>query len=198
MLRGVSDLDPLSFADPRSRHPVDVAHLLKALLQQVTRSLGMPLSLPQSGLRRDPTTTTDSSGVPSTIERSLLDFANEARGSDQGVAALEVLPPEDVLAASAPEVGRAKEVAATDPSVVTESRKKATEGGDGVIAPPEVRTRGKAAEEVATLQKQVSGKEKLKAAFEEFKRYEDSRVEQRCAKMDAYLDALSIDFDEEL
>nr|GFC31253.1 hypothetical protein [Tanacetum cinerariifolium] len=39
---------------------------------------------------------------------------------------------------------------------------------------------------------------KLKAAFEEFKRYEDDRVEQRCAKLDACLDALSIDFDEEL
>nr|GFC45309.1 hypothetical protein [Tanacetum cinerariifolium] len=40
--------------------------------------------------------------------------------------------------------------------------------------------------------------EKLKAAFEEFKKYEDGRVEKRCAKMDARLDALSIDFDEEL
>nr|GEV20844.1 hypothetical protein [Tanacetum cinerariifolium] len=53
-------------------------------------------------------------------------------------------------------------------------------------------------QQVATLQEQVSGEEKLKAAFEEFKRYEDSRVEQLCAKMDARLDALSIDFDEEL
>nr|GEX87064.1 hypothetical protein [Tanacetum cinerariifolium] len=40
--------------------------------------------------------------------------------------------------------------------------------------------------------------EKLKAAFEEFKRYEDDRVERRCAELDARLDALSIDFDEEL
>nr|GFD58952.1 hypothetical protein [Tanacetum cinerariifolium] len=53
-------------------------------------------------------------------------------------------------------------------------------------------------QQVATLQEQVSGEEKLKAAFEEFKRYEDNRVEQRCAEMDARLDALSIDFDEEL
>nr|GEZ24707.1 reverse transcriptase domain-containing protein [Tanacetum cinerariifolium] len=60
--------------------------------------------------------------------------------------------------------------------------------GDGVIA----------ATEVATLQEQVSGEEKLKAAFEEFKQYKDSRVEQRCAEMDARLDALSIDFNEEL
>nr|GFA52783.1 hypothetical protein [Tanacetum cinerariifolium] len=53
-------------------------------------------------------------------------------------------------------------------------------------------------QQVATLQEHVSGEEKLKAAFEEFKQYEDNRVEQRCTKMDARLDALSIDFDEEL
>nr|GEW96209.1 putative transposase (putative), gypsy type [Tanacetum cinerariifolium] len=53
-------------------------------------------------------------------------------------------------------------------------------------------------QQVATLQQQVSGEEKLKAAFEEFKRQQDERVEQRCTEMDARLDALSIDFDEEL
>nr|GEU39264.1 RNA-directed DNA polymerase, eukaryota [Tanacetum cinerariifolium] len=53
-------------------------------------------------------------------------------------------------------------------------------------------------QQVSTLQEQVSGEEKLKATFEEFKYYEDNRVEQRCAEMDARLDALSIDFDEEL
>nr|GFA89078.1 hypothetical protein [Tanacetum cinerariifolium] len=53
-------------------------------------------------------------------------------------------------------------------------------------------------QQVATLQEQVSGEEKLKAVFEEFKRYEDERVEQRCTELDAHLDALSIDFDEEL
>nr|GEX72862.1 hypothetical protein [Tanacetum cinerariifolium] len=53
-------------------------------------------------------------------------------------------------------------------------------------------------QQVATLQKQVSEEEKLKAVFEEFKRYEDDRVKRRCAELDARLDALSIDFDEEL
>nr|GFA29740.1 hypothetical protein [Tanacetum cinerariifolium] len=56
----------------------------------------------------------------------------------------------------------------------------------------------KTAEQVSTLQAQVTEEEKLKAAFEEFKQYEDKRVEKRCAEMDARLDALSIDFDEEL
>nr|GEW45936.1 transposase (putative), gypsy type [Tanacetum cinerariifolium] len=53
-------------------------------------------------------------------------------------------------------------------------------------------------QQVSALQAQVIGEEKLKAAFEEFKQYEDNRVEQRCAEMDERLDALSIDFDEEL
>nr|GEV99441.1 transposase (putative), gypsy type [Tanacetum cinerariifolium] len=72
----------------------------------------------------DPAATTDSSGVPSTIKRSPLDFANEAGASDQGTMALEVPSPEDVLATSALEAGQAKEVAATDPSAATESRKR--------------------------------------------------------------------------
>nr|GEU41219.1 transposase (putative), gypsy type [Tanacetum cinerariifolium] len=49
-------------------------------------------------------------------------------------------------------------------------------------------------QQVSTLQEQVIGEEKIKAAVEEFKRYKDNRVEQHCAEMDA----LSINFDEEL
>ncbi|GJS66380.1 gypsy type transposase [Tanacetum coccineum] len=52
--------------------------------------------------------------------------------------------------------------------------------------------------EVSNLQAQVTGEERIKAAFEEFKKYEDDKVEQQCAEMDARLEALSIDFDEEL
>ncbi|GKD80600.1 hypothetical protein Tco_1347439 [Tanacetum coccineum] len=51
---------------------------------------------------------------------------------------------------------------------------------------------------LSTLQAQVTGEEQIKAAFEEFKKREDDKVERRCAEMDARLDALSIDFDEEL
>nr|GEZ87009.1 hypothetical protein [Tanacetum cinerariifolium] len=53
-------------------------------------------------------------------------------------------------------------------------------------------------QQVSTLQTQVTEKERIRAAFEEFKNYEDDKVEKRCAKMDTRLDALSIDFDEEL
>ncbi|GKC94872.1 hypothetical protein Tco_1160314 [Tanacetum coccineum] len=54
------------------------------------------------------------------------------------------------------------------------------------------------AKQVVNLQAQVTSEEKIKAAFEEFKKYEDDKVEQRCAKMDARLDKLSVDLDEEL
>nr|GEV53876.1 transposase (putative), gypsy type [Tanacetum cinerariifolium] len=54
------------------------------------------------------------------------------------------------------------------------------------------------AKELESLRAQIMGEERIKATFEEFKEYEDDRVSSRCAKMDARLDALSIDFDQEL
>ncbi|GJY60236.1 hypothetical protein Tco_0460893 [Tanacetum coccineum] len=53
-------------------------------------------------------------------------------------------------------------------------------------------------QQMSNIQAQVTGEEKIKAIFEEFKRYEDDKVERRCVEMDTRLDALSIDFDEEL
>ncbi|GKB35833.1 hypothetical protein Tco_0880775 [Tanacetum coccineum] len=42
------------------------------------------------------------------------------------------------------------------------------------------------------------GEKRIMAAFEEFKKHEDERVDARYAEIDAQLDALSVDFDEEL
>ncbi|GJT35326.1 hypothetical protein Tco_0925745 [Tanacetum coccineum] len=53
-------------------------------------------------------------------------------------------------------------------------------------------------QQVSSLQAQITGEERIKAAFKEFKRYEDDKVEQWCVEMDARLNKLSIDFDEEL
>ncbi|GJV27061.1 hypothetical protein Tco_1383509 [Tanacetum coccineum] len=53
-------------------------------------------------------------------------------------------------------------------------------------------------QQVSTLQAQVTAEEMIKTAFEEFKKYEDDRVNSRCAEMDARLDGMSIYFDEEL
>nr|GEZ75235.1 hypothetical protein [Tanacetum cinerariifolium] len=59
------------------------AHEVPLLTMTVNRVIKM----------EDPAAATDSSGVPSTIERSPLDFSDEARALDQGAAAPEVPPP---------------------------------------------------------------------------------------------------------
>nr|GEV12017.1 hypothetical protein [Tanacetum cinerariifolium] len=86
----------------------------------------------------DPAAATDSSGIPSTIERSPLDFANEAEAEDPGTMAPEVPPPEDVpTTRGIPEAGQVERVAATNPSAVGESCKRGHDGVDA-NAPPKV------------------------------------------------------------
>nr|GEX94285.1 hypothetical protein [Tanacetum cinerariifolium] len=80
----------------------------------------------------EPAVATDSSGVPSTIEKSPLDFANEVGASDQGTAAPEMPPPEDVLATAAPGVGQAEEAVAAEPAVARKSR--SSHGGKSLAA----------------------------------------------------------------
>nr|GFC87959.1 hypothetical protein [Tanacetum cinerariifolium] len=57
----------------------------------------------------EPAVATDSSGVPSAIEKSPLDFADEAEASGRETAAPEMPPPEGVLVAIVPESGQAVE-----------------------------------------------------------------------------------------
>nr|GFA00482.1 hypothetical protein [Tanacetum cinerariifolium] len=86
-------------------------------------------------IEMDEPAATDSSGVPSIIERSPLDFAHEAGASDQGAAALEMPSSEDVPATAAPGAGQAEETATMDPPAASESRKRGRDGTD-VNAPP--------------------------------------------------------------
>nr|GEY53718.1 hypothetical protein [Tanacetum cinerariifolium] len=92
----------------------------------------------------DPATATDSSGVPSTIEWSLLDFAHEDPSQqlpapeDQKATVPEVPPLENVTTtAVASKAGQAERVAATSPPVVKERRKRGHDGVD-TNAPPKV------------------------------------------------------------
>nr|GEX37303.1 hypothetical protein [Tanacetum cinerariifolium] len=78
----------------------------------------------------EPAAATDSSGVPSTIERSPLDFAYEAEVFDRDTAAPEMSPPEDVPVTTAPGTDQAVETVAVEPSAVRESRKRGYEGID--------------------------------------------------------------------
>nr|GEX15810.1 reverse transcriptase domain-containing protein [Tanacetum cinerariifolium] len=75
-----------------------------------------------------PAATTDSSGVPLTIERSPLYFSHEAGASNQGTVALEMPPYEDVPATEAPVAGQAEKNTAMDPPTALESRIRGREG----------------------------------------------------------------------
>nr|GEV06889.1 hypothetical protein [Tanacetum cinerariifolium] len=87
----------------------------------------------------EPAAATDSSGVPSAIEKSPLDFAHEDRASDQGTTAPEVPPPEDVPATAALGVGQSEAAVAADPPVARESRKRGRDGIDATVPPKSLR-----------------------------------------------------------
>nr|GEZ83207.1 hypothetical protein [Tanacetum cinerariifolium] len=87
----------------------------------------------------EPAAATDSSGVPSTIERSPLDFAHEAEASGRETAAPEMPPPEDVPITTAPRTDQAMEIVAVEPPAVRESRKRGHEGIDAYAPPKSLR-----------------------------------------------------------
>nr|GEU70381.1 hypothetical protein [Tanacetum cinerariifolium] len=98
---------------------------------------------------KDPATTTDFFGVPSTVERSPLDFANEnpsqqstegngTKDQGQETVAPEVPPSENVMTTGvAPEAGLVEEIAAMGPRVIKERRQRGNDGVD-TNAPPKV------------------------------------------------------------
>nr|GFC53625.1 transposase (putative), gypsy type [Tanacetum cinerariifolium] len=82
---------------------------------------------------------TDSTGVPSAIERSPLDFADEAEASGRETAAPEMPPPEEVPSTTAPGGNQAAETVAVEPPAVRESRKRGHEGIDANAPPKSLR-----------------------------------------------------------
>nr|GEX76633.1 hypothetical protein [Tanacetum cinerariifolium] len=243
----------------------------------------------------EPAAATDSSAVPSTIERSPLDFAHEAEASGRETVVPEMSPPEDVPITTAPGTDQAVETVAVEPPAVRESRKRGHEGIDAnapskslrrdhadlrpsgssrggkslgamqlclasnvfvsegvpanvsspdqlafadapssqvvaVAGDPEFENVARRDQRIQARESEIKNLEalleteagmkrdaeeksaglsqelermraqfsKLQATFEDYKRQQDQMVEQRCAEMDARLDALSVDFDEEL
>nr|GEU51201.1 hypothetical protein [Tanacetum cinerariifolium] len=122
---------------------------------------------------------------------------------------------------SASEVSLEEEVAAIGPSLSKKCRRRVNDVADA-NAPSKPHPEQGMTQKVATIEVQdthsveskglgkstsspcmvgspeVIGEERIRAAFEEFKKYEDDRVEKCCVEIDARLDALSINFDEEL
>nr|GFC98425.1 hypothetical protein [Tanacetum cinerariifolium] len=75
---------------------------------------------------------------PSAIEKSSLDFADEAEASGQETAALEVPSPEDVPITTVPGGDQAAPVV-VEPPTVQESRKRGREGIDANAPPKSLR-----------------------------------------------------------
>nr|GEU66417.1 hypothetical protein [Tanacetum cinerariifolium] len=197
----VSDPDPLSFVDAPSHHPVTVAQS-----SQVVATAGDPESENVSSLAKV--------GSPGSVYRpewgvtngSLLDTPEACQDLVDHAAPLGYFSElrhmhnEDFLGQY--NINLARQVA------MEAGIKRAVEEKSAGLSQELVRMRAQFSElqvsnerlsqQVDALQQQVCGEETLKAAFEEYKRQQDQMVEQRCAEMDARLDALSIDFDEEL
>nr|GFC67155.1 hypothetical protein [Tanacetum cinerariifolium] len=90
-------------------HQIDLFSLIRALNPTKVKTGSRP--------------PTNSSGVPSAIERSPLDFAHESEASGRETAAPEMPPPEEVPITTAPGTDQAVETVAVEPPVVRESRK---------------------------------------------------------------------------
>nr|GEV13236.1 hypothetical protein [Tanacetum cinerariifolium] len=203
----VSDPDPLSFADPQSRPTADVTHsdLPRERPRLEIQNQRIPLLPLWSG---QPKAFIGQNEYNVNLARQVamgsqlrLRFEQDAKLLKKSVAQLarqdkriqawetEIKSLETLLEA---EIDMKKVVEGKSAELSKELENLRALFSDLQVS------NNRLSQQVSTLQAQVMGEEKLKAAFEEFKQYEDNWVEQRCAEMDARLDALSIDFDEEL
>nr|GEW10975.1 hypothetical protein [Tanacetum cinerariifolium] len=164
---GVSDPDPLSFADAPSHHPVDVAQ-----------------SSPGIAAAGDPESENASSPAEVAMGSQLrLRFEQEAKLMRKFVA--QVARRDKRIQA------RELEIRNLEASLEAEANAKraAEDKSDGL------------SQELESMRPQFSGlqvsNERLSQQVATLQQ-QDERVEQRCEEMDARLDALSIDFDEEL
>nr|GFA47820.1 hypothetical protein [Tanacetum cinerariifolium] len=107
----------------------------------------------------EPAVATDSSGVPLAIEKSPLDFADEAGASGQETAAPEVSLPEEVPITTLPGGDQAAPVV-VEPHPVQESRKRGREGIDA-NAPPKSLRRDHADLQPSGVPADVSGPDPL-------------------------------------
>nr|GEW14767.1 hypothetical protein [Tanacetum cinerariifolium] len=179
----VNDPDPLSFADAPSHHPVDVAQSYQGIAASgdpESENVSSPAEVGSPGSVYRPEWGVTNGSLLDTPEacQDLVDHAAPLGYFSE----LRHMHNEEFLRQY--NVNLARQVA-----MGSQLRLRFEQ---------EAKLLRKSVAQVAALQEQVSGEEKLKAAFEEFKRYEDDRVERRCVELDARLDALSIDFDDEL
>nr|GFA36212.1 transposase (putative), gypsy type [Tanacetum cinerariifolium] len=173
----VSDPDPLAFADAPSPHPADVAQSSQGVA--VARD-------PESENVSSPTEV----GSPGSVYRPEWGVTNAWQVAMGSQLRLRI---------------QARELEIKNLEVLLETEagiKRAAEEKSAGLSQELERMRAQFSElqvsnerlsqQVDSLQQQVSGEESLKAAFEDYKRHQDQMVEQRCAEMDARLDAMSM------
>nr|GFC05475.1 hypothetical protein [Tanacetum cinerariifolium] len=212
----VSDPNPLSFVKPRSRPTADVAQSSKGTAaardpESKNTSFTSMIGSPQSIYRPEAAPLHDDDFFKQynvNLARQVamgsqlrLRFEQEAKRLKKSVA--QVARRDKRIQARENEIKNLETLleAETDMKKIAEDKsaefRKELENLRALFSDLQV-SNNRLSQQVFALQAQVTGEEKMKAAFEEFKQYEDNRVEQRCAGMDVRLDAPSIDFDEEL
>nr|GEY67084.1 hypothetical protein [Tanacetum cinerariifolium] len=192
----VSDPNPLSFAKPRSRPTADVAQSSKGTAAardpesentSFTSMIGSPKSIyrPEWGV-----TNGCLLDVPEALamgSQLRLRFEQEAKRLKKSVA--QVARRDKRIQARENEIKNLETLleAETDMKKTAEGKsaelRKELENLRALFLDLQV-SNNRLSQQVFALQAQVTGEEKIKAAFEEFKQYEDNRVEQRCAGMD--------------
>nr|GEW96213.1 E3 ubiquitin-protein ligase SIRP1-like [Tanacetum cinerariifolium] len=167
----------------------------------------------------DPDATTESFGTPSIAEKSPLDFDNENPASlmtegkspeDQAQETVEpeILPPGNMPVAGATSEVREEEVAALEPHVSKKCGRMWNDRADA-NAPPKVLRKDYASVHLdqSTHRRkslpmmgsyEVPTRNVATMEVQDTNSAENDRVEKRCAEIDARMDALSIDFDEEM
>nr|GEZ49999.1 hypothetical protein [Tanacetum cinerariifolium] len=213
---GVSDPDPLCFADPTARPSADVAQPSPGIAiagDPKSENASSPAEFGSSGVGRNEVSPMVAYLTPLgpynvNLARQVamgsqlrLRFEQEAKLLKKSMA--KVAPRDKRIQARELEIKNLEALL----EIEADMKKAVEDKSAGLIKELEdMRARFSdlqvshehLSQQVASLKEQVSGEEKLKEAFEGFKRYEDDRVERRCAELDARLDALSIDFDKEL
>nr|GEU90254.1 hypothetical protein [Tanacetum cinerariifolium] len=179
----VSDPDPLSFADPQSLPTANVAYMLTYPIRLGNSDLPRERPLPMIRNKRI-STLPPWLGHPEAFMVGVARRDKRIQARENEIKNLETLLEGETDMKKTAEVKNAE-------------LGKELENLRALFLDLQV-SNDRLSQQVSTLQAQVTGEKKLKAAFKEFKQYEDNRVEKRCAEIDVRLDALSIYFDEEL
>ncbi|GJS54918.1 hypothetical protein Tco_0628280 [Tanacetum coccineum] len=206
--QSVSDPDPLSYAKPQPNPKQDVTHYADNIFVHDPRyRSSKEARVAENQDSKKSTPSPSITGSPGSIYQPVWGMPNDCR-LDTPEACQDMMdhiaPPGDQGIAT-----REKHIKYLEAQLEAEiNMKKAAKVKNSEVTKEleDLRMRfsglevgnAQLSQQVFVLQAQVMGEEKIMAAFEVFKKHEDERVNARCAEMDARLDALSIDFDEEL